>query len=71
MIKMSRRYLKAHVTFEFDRAYIEDGMDREMTDREFVDYARDTFIEDMYQLMKYNELENAVKIEFIEETASA
>ena len=65
------RYVKAHITFEFDKAFYEDGMDRTMTDKEFVDYARETYIEDIYQLVKYGEVANAVKVEFIEEIASA
>lgn len=63
------RFVKAHITFEFDKAFIEDGMDRAMTDKEFADYARETFIEDIYGLVKMNELGDAVKVEFIEEVA--
>ena len=65
------RYVKAHITFEFDKTFYEDGLDREMTDKEFADYARETYIEDIYQLVKYGEVANAVKVEFIEEIASA
>ena len=61
------RYVKAHITFEFDKAFLEDGMDTTMTDKEFADYARETFIEDIYGLVKMNELGDAVKVEFIEE----
>jgi hypothetical protein len=61
------RYLKAHITFEFDKTFLEDGMDRTMTDKEFADYARETFIEDIHQLVKYGELGDAVKIEHLEE----
>jgi hypothetical protein len=61
------RFVKAHITFEFDKAFIEDGMDTTMTDKEFADYARETFIEDIYGLVKMNELGDAVKVEFIEE----
>jgi hypothetical protein len=63
------RYVKAHITFEFDKAFLEDGLDTEMTDKEFADYARETFIEDIYGLVKMNELGDAVKVEFIEEVA--
>jgi hypothetical protein len=63
------RYVKAHITFEFDKAFYEDGMDRTMTDKEFADYARETFIEDIYGLVKMNELGDAVRVEFIEEVA--
>jgi hypothetical protein len=65
-VKMSNRYVRAHITFEFDKAFVEDGMDREMTDKEFADYARETFIEDIYNFVKYNELQNAVKVEFVD-----
>jgi len=65
------RYVKAHITFEFDKAFYEDGMDKKMTDKEFADYARETYIEDIYQLVKYGEVANAVKVEFIEEIATA
>jgi len=63
------RYVKAHITFEFDKAFLEDGMDITMTDKEFADYARETFIEDIYGLVKMNELGDAVKVEFLEEVA--
>jgi len=63
------RYVKAHITFEFDKAFLEDGMDTTMTDKEFADYARETFIEDIYGLVKMNELGDAVKVEFLEEVA--
>jgi hypothetical protein len=63
------RYVKAHITFEFDKTFLEDGMDRTMTDKEFADYARETFIEDIHQLVKYGELGDAVKVELLEEVA--
>jgi hypothetical protein len=63
------RYVKAHITFEFDKAFYEDGLDRKMTDKEFADYARETYIEDIYQLVKYGELGDAVKVEFLEEVS--
>jgi hypothetical protein len=44
-------------------------MDTTMTDKEFADYARETFIEDIYGLVKMNELGDAVKVEFLEEVA--
>lgn len=59
--------VKAHITFEFDKEFVEDGMDRPMTDKDFADYARETFIEDIYNFVKYNELQNAVKVEWIDE----
>lgn len=61
------QHVKAHISFEFSKQSIEEVMDiTDMTDKELEDYARETFIEDIYQLVKYNELEKAVKTEFIE-----
>ena len=68
---MPRQVVKAHITFEFDSEFVNDGLEKPMTERELADYARETFIEDIYQLVKYGEVGNAVKVEFVEETASA
>ncbi len=63
------RYIKAHITFEFDRNFINDENESgiKINDRDFAEYARFTFIDDIYQLVKMNELGNAVSIDFIEE----
>jgi hypothetical protein len=61
---MGRRVI-AKIEFSFDEDVINDGVEdaTPMTDEELHAYAVDTFVEDVYSFVKYNELASAVRTE--------
>ena len=61
---MGRKF-SAKIEFEFDEALIDDGQDSPpaMTDEQLTQYAIDNFVDDIYAMVKYNELHSAVRVE--------
>jgi len=59
------RKVSAKIEFEFDEALIDDGQDNPpaMTDEQLTQYAIDSFVDDIYTMVKYNELHGAVRTE--------
>jgi hypothetical protein len=59
------RKVSAKIEFEFDEALIDDGQDNPpaMTDEQLTEYAIDNFVDDIYAMVKYNELHGAVRVE--------
>lgn len=65
---MGRRVI-AKIEFSFDEDVINDGVEdaTPMTDEELHAYAVETFIEDVYSFVKYNELASAIRTEIQDE----
>lgn len=61
---MGRKF-SAKIEFEFDEALIDDGQENPsaMTDEQIIQYAIDNFVNDIYTMVKYNELHEAVRVE--------
>lgn len=59
------RKVSAKIEFMFDEALINDGQENPpaMTNEELTQYAIDTFVEDVYSMVKFNELHGAVRVE--------
>jgi hypothetical protein len=59
------RKISAKIEFEFDESLIDDGQDNPpaMTDEQLTQYAIDNFVNDIYTMVKYNELHGAVRTE--------
>lgn len=59
------RLVSAKIEFLFDEALINDGQENPpaMTDEELTQYAIDTFVDDVYTMVKYSELHTAVRVE--------
>ena len=55
--------VRTKIQFEFDSDDIE--MDYFLTPDEFEDYAKDCMSEDIYKMVKHNELYNYIKVEVI------
>jgi predicted secreted protein len=60
------RIISAKIEFQFDEDFVNDGLDEPMSERDLVKYATDTFIEDIHNFVKYNELHTAVKVEWLD-----
>jgi hypothetical protein len=63
MTPMSR-VVSTKIEFEFDEALANEGRDTPMTDEEMTDYAISCFVDDIYNMVKYNELQDAVRVEW-------
>lgn len=65
---MGRR-VTAKIEFSFDEDVINDGVEdaTPMTDDELHAYAVETFVEDIYNFVKYNEVASAVRTEIVED----
>lgn len=65
---MGRR-VTAKIEFSFDEDVINDGVEdaTPMTDEELHAYAVETFVEDIYNFVKYNEVASAVRTEITDE----
>lgn len=61
--KVVGRKVIAKIEFEFDEDLANEGLDTPMTDEELESHAIDNFVDDMYTMMKYNELHEAVRVE--------
>ena len=61
---MGRKF-SAKIEFQFDEDLINDGQDNPpaMTDEQLTEYAIDNFVDDIYAMVKYNELHGAVRVE--------
>ena len=59
------RLVSAKIEFLFDEALINDGQENPpaMTDEDLTQYAIDTFVDDVYTMVKYSELHGAVRVE--------
>ena len=57
------RIIKASITINFDIDELEEFFGREFDDDEAEQYAIETFTEDMYSLMKHNEISEVVRLE--------
>lgn len=57
------RIVSAKIEFEFDEDVANENLDSPMTEVELVEYAIDNFIDDVYSMVKYNELRGAVRAE--------
>lgn len=71
------RKIVTRIEFEFDEKLISDGemVFGKMTDEEMLDYAAECFVDDIYNMVKYNELYEVARgrTEFVisEEDAAA
>ena len=60
------RIAKAKIEFSYDEDSLMEMMGedaKQMTEQELLDYALESYLEDIYTLVKYNELNQAVKVE--------
>lgn len=64
-----RRTISAKIEFLFDEDLINEGLDEKLTDEELISHCLDTFLDDVYSMVKFNELHEAVRVK-IEETGS-
>jgi hypothetical protein len=65
---MGRRILMNKViraSISFDYYPEEDELMSEMTEDEMLEYAKSSYIDDIYSFVKYNELEEAVSVEVV------
>lgn len=52
----------AEIKFEFDENVVNENSDTEMTEEELFDYAKQCFVDDIYGMVKYGELYDAVRV---------
>ncbi len=57
------RMITAKIEFEFDEDVMNENLDSPMTDEDLIQYAIDNFVDDVYSMVKYNELHGAVRAE--------
>lgn len=60
------RIAKAKIEFSYDEDSLMEMMGedaKQMTKQELLDYARSSYLEDIYALVKYDELNQAVELE--------
>jgi len=53
--------ITAGITFEFDSEQINADREEPMSEQELLDYAVECFVDDIYSMVKYNELHGAVR----------
>jgi hypothetical protein len=53
------------VSITFDYYPDEDELMSDMTEDEMLEYAKSSYIDDIYSFVKYNELEEAVSVEVV------
>ena len=63
------RIISAKIEFLFDEDSVNENLDTKLTDEELMSHAIDTFLDDVYSMVKFNELHEAVRVE-IKETGS-
>ena len=62
------RIAKAKIEFSYDEDSLMEMMGEDapqMTEQELLDYALNSYLEDIHILVKYNELNQAVKVELV------
>lgn len=62
------RIAKAKIEFSYDEDSLMEMMGEDapqMTEQELLDYALESYLEDIYTLVKYNELNQAVKVKLV------
>jgi hypothetical protein len=57
------KVIRASITFDYYPD--EDDLMSDMTDNEMLEYAKSSYIDDIYSFVKYNELEEAVSVEVV------
>ena len=57
------RVIRASITFDYYPD--EDDLMSDMTENEMLEYAKSSYIDDIYSFVKYNELEEAVSVEVV------
>lgn len=57
------RIVSAKIEFEFDENVVNENLDSPMTDEELIQYAIDSFVDDVYSMSLHNELHGAVRVE--------
>lgn len=60
------RVVSAKIEFTFDEDLANEGLDSPMSDSEMLQYALDNFVDDVYSMVKHNELHGAVRVEWKE-----
>ena len=63
------RTISAKIEFLFDEDLVNENLDTKLTDEELVSHVIDSFLDDVYNMVKFNELHEAVRVE-IKETGS-
>ena len=57
------KVIRASITFDYYPD--EDDLMSDMTEDEMLEYAKSSYIDDIYSFVKYNELEEAVSVEVV------
>jgi hypothetical protein len=57
------KVIRASITFDYYPD--EDDLMSDMTENEMLEYAKSSYIDDIYSFVKYNELEEAVSVEVV------
>jgi hypothetical protein len=57
------KVIRASITFDYYPD--EDDLMSDMTEDEMLQYAKSSYIDDIYSFVKYNELEEAVSVEVV------
>ena len=57
------KVIRASISFDYYPE--EDELMSEMTEDEMLEYAKSSYIDDIYSFVKYNELEEAVSVEVV------
>jgi hypothetical protein len=60
---MMSKVIRASITFDYYPD--EDDLMSDMTENEMLEYAKSSYIDDIYSFVKYNELEEAVSVEVV------
>jgi hypothetical protein len=65
------RTIHAKICFTFDEDRINEAMteegDNALTDEQLVDYVVDTFVDDVYDMVKRNDLTSTIRVTFTEQ----
>jgi hypothetical protein len=57
------KVIRASITFDYYPD--QDDLMSDMTENEMLEYAKSSYIDDIYSFVKYNELEEAVSVEVV------
>ena len=59
------RVMRASIVFDFDIDELESTFGTEFSDEDAEEYVLETFMEDMYTFIKYNEIREIIKLELV------
>ena len=56
MMSETKRVVVVEIKFEFSEENLNEGQDAPLTDEQLIEYAKESFTEDVYAMVKHNEV---------------